>query len=219
MSEVAIEQEINNKGLNAPRIKPDMITDVIMDTDYRVFPGTTLTICCLTLRNGFTVTGESACASLENFDQEIGRKIAFDNARQKIWQLEGYLLRQKIYEHGLAEDDAPYVVAIAKVAHEVNRAYCSALGDNSQPEWKAAPDWQRSSAITGVEFHIANPNAGPDHSHNAWLEEKTADGWKYGAVKDAEKKEHPCCVSYEELPIEQKAKDFLFRGVVHAMKD
>lgn len=106
---------------------------------------------------------------------------------------------------------------IARIAHEVNRAYCQALGDNSQPAWEDAPDWQVMSAIKGVEFHIANPGAGPDHSHIEWLREKEAAGWKFGPVKDAEKKEHPCFVPYEQLPTEQRAKDFLFRGVVHAL--
>jgi hypothetical protein len=107
--------------------------------------------------------------------------------------------------------------AIARVAHEVNRAYCAALGDLSQPAWETAPDWQKSSAINGVAFHRANPDAGPDHSHNEWLNEKAATGWKFGPVKDPEKKEHPCFVPYDELPVEQKAKDFLFRAVVHAL--
>lgn len=106
---------------------------------------------------------------------------------------------------------------IAKVAHEVNRAYCLALGDSSQVAWEDAPQWQRDSAINGVNFHLANPTAGPDHSHDEWLKEKQATGWKYGPVKNPETKEHPCFVSYEELPAEQKAKDYLFRGVVHAM--
>ncbi|HTP77711.1 MAG TPA: RyR domain-containing protein [Rhizomicrobium sp.] len=106
---------------------------------------------------------------------------------------------------------------IARVAHEINRAYCTALGDNSQPSWKDAPEWQRSSAINGVSFHLNNPNAGPDHSHNEWLKEKRETGWKFGPVKDPEKKEHPCFVPYDELPVEQKAKDYLFRAVVHAL--
>lgn len=96
MSEQAIEQEIQNKGLNAPRLTPADIDAAIMSADYHVFPGTTLTVCCLTLRNGFTVTGESAAASIENFDEEIGRKIARQNAREKIWMLEGYLLKEKL---------------------------------------------------------------------------------------------------------------------------
>ena len=106
---------------------------------------------------------------------------------------------------------------IARIAHEVNRAYCEALGDNSQPSWEDAPDWQRSSAVNGVEFHLKNPNAGPDHSHNEWLNEKEANGWNWGPIKDVEKKEHPCFVEYDALPVEQKAKDYIFRGVVLAL--
>lgn len=106
---------------------------------------------------------------------------------------------------------------IARVAHEVNRAYCQALGDISQPAWEDAPEWQRRSAINGVAFHIASPDAGPDDSHNEWLREKAADGWTYGPVKDPERKEHPCFVPYDDLPVEQKAKDYLFRGVVRAL--
>jgi len=97
-SEQAIEQEIQAKGLNAPRLTPDHIDRTILTEQYHVFPGTTLTVCCLTLRNGFQVTGESAAASPENFDVEIGRKIARENARNKIWMLEGYLLKQKLNE-------------------------------------------------------------------------------------------------------------------------
>lgn len=94
--EQAIEKEIQAKGLNAPRLNPAHIDAQIAKEDYHVFPGTTLTICALTLRNGFHVVGESAAASPENFDAEIGRKIARDNARSKIWALEGYLLRSKL---------------------------------------------------------------------------------------------------------------------------
>ena len=97
-NEQAIEAEIQAKGLNAPRLTPELIDAVIVGEDYHVFPGTTLTVCCLTLRNGFTVTGESAAASPENFDVEIGRKIARQNAREKIWRLEGYLLRERIFQ-------------------------------------------------------------------------------------------------------------------------
>ncbi len=106
---------------------------------------------------------------------------------------------------------------IARVAHEVNRAYCEALGDNSQPTWEAAPEWQRKSAIGGVTFHQQNPEAGPEHSHEEWLKEKYADGWSYGVEKNPELKEHPCCVEYDALPTEQKAKDYIFRSIVHAL--
>lgn len=96
MTEQAIEKEIQEKNLNAPRLTPDLIDAAIKEEDYHVFEKTCLTVCCLTLRNGFTVTGESACASPENFDAEIGRKIARDNARNKIWMLEGYLLKERL---------------------------------------------------------------------------------------------------------------------------
>lgn len=103
MSEQEIENEIQEKGLNAPRITPGIIDSKIAIVDYHVFDGSQLTVCCMTLQNGFTVTGESACASPENFDIEIGRKIAFNNARDKIWQLEGYLLKQKLFEGQLTD--------------------------------------------------------------------------------------------------------------------
>ena len=96
MSEEAIEKEIKDKCLIAPRITPEHIDNVIVGEQYHVFEGTTFTICLLTLKNGFTVSGESACASPENFNEEIGRKIAKENARGKIWALEGYLLKEKL---------------------------------------------------------------------------------------------------------------------------
>jgi len=97
-SEATIEKQIQAKGLTAPRLTPAVIDGAISSEQYYVPPGTTLTLCTLILRNGFTVTGESAAASPENFDAEIGRKIARENARQKIWALEGYLLKQWLYD-------------------------------------------------------------------------------------------------------------------------
>ena len=95
--EAQIEAEIQRKNLNAPRLTPALIDETITTEQYVVFPNTTLTVCALTLRNGYIVTGESAAASPENFDKEIGRKIARENARNKIWGLEGYLLRERLY--------------------------------------------------------------------------------------------------------------------------
>lgn len=105
---------------------------------------------------------------------------------------------------------------IARVSHEVNRAYCESLGDTSQAAWEVAPGWQKASAIEGVRFHIDHPEAGPEASHEKWLEGKRAEGWVYGEAKDPEKKTHHCMVPFAELPKEQQAKDYLFRGVVHA---
>ena len=93
-----LEYEIQNKGLNAPRLTPAHIDSVIKEIKYYVVPDTATTICSLILSNGFVVDGESAAASKENFDEEIGRKIAYENARDKIWMLEGYLLKQKLFE-------------------------------------------------------------------------------------------------------------------------
>lgn len=111
------------------------------------------------------------------------------------------------------------VEKIAKVCHEVNRAYCLANGDNSQPSWEDAPEWQRQSAINGVQFHMANPNSKPEDSHENWMREKVADGWVFGPVKNPETKEHHCMVPYNLLPLEQRTKDYLFISVVRAMAE
>lgn len=109
------------------------------------------------------------------------------------------------------------IEAAARAAHEVNRAYCLALGDTSQPAWDDAPEWQRISAIKGVDGVLAGNT--PEQSHECWLEEKRATGWKYGPVKDPEKKEHPCFVPYSDLPPEQQAKDHLFVTTVRAVHE
>lgn len=127
-SEKQIEQEIQAKGLTAPRVTPDHIESCIVGEfyftaadgyrnspcydptghPYEPLPAPAalelLTFCVLVLKNGFTVTGESACASPENFDAEIGRKIARANAREKIWLLEGYALKQRLYENQISDD-------------------------------------------------------------------------------------------------------------------
>jgi len=106
---------------------------------------------------------------------------------------------------------------IAKVCHEANRAYCAALGDFSQPSWEDAPEWQKKSAVEGVDFHLKNPFAPPARAHDEWLRVKKEDGWKWGPVKNIEKKEHPCFVPYEELPMEQQRKDSLFMAIIEAL--
>lgn len=129
----AIEQEIKAKGLTAPRVTPNDLTENITSIHYftawegaqlaywgdsdpenpksvegepdKDGPLSLLTFCVIILRNGFTVTGESACASPENFDAEVGRKIALENAKQKIWPLMGYALKQQLHESAI-EDGA-----------------------------------------------------------------------------------------------------------------
>jgi hypothetical protein len=112
---------------------------------------------------------------------------------------------------------AAVIVAIAEVCHETNRAYCRTLGDDSQLPWATAPEWQRISALKGVEFNLDHPDAPASASHDSWLTEKRATGWKYGEKKNAETKEHPCFVPYEQLPLDQRRKDALFKAVVAAM--
>ena len=96
MDERALEDELKAKGLTAPRVTPDQVTDAIWSEAYYRFPGTTLTVCALTLKNGFVVTGESAAASFANYDPDIGRRLAFDDARKKIWAYEGYRLHSEL---------------------------------------------------------------------------------------------------------------------------
>lgn len=110
-------------------------------------------------------------------------------------------------------------LAIAMICHSICAAYCQSLGDDSQVEWDDTPETHKQSLIAGVEMHIANPQATPEQSHESWYQQKEAEGWTYGEFKDLEKKEHPCFLPYEELPLEQKAKDYLFRSTVHLMKD
>lgn len=310
MNEQDLENEIIEKGLTAPRLTPEAIDAVIAKEEFYVFENSCLTICCLTLANGFTVSGESACASPENFDAEIGRKIAKENARNKIWMLEGYLLKQRLatgegvnclkaaidtpvhnnktglpkwrsiktvygakiedmlispgggactlsfegdvrvitvsmayinkhtpkiggyyvlYENGYESwspadafeaGNVPFelhVDMIARVSHEINAAYCRAIGDYSQVSWDEAPLWQQDSARNGVLFHLDNPDASLSASHDSWYAEKEADGWIYGDVKDPDLKEHPCMLAYEELPAEQRAKDYLFKQTVQSL--
>ena len=107
---------------------------------------------------------------------------------------------------------------VARVCHEVNKAYCEALGDSSQKAWEDAPQWQKDSAVLGARLHIEHPEAGPEASHESWMAQKLADGWVYGIVKDEVAKTHHCLVPFDQLPREQQAKDYIFRAVVHALR-
>jgi len=122
-SDSKIESEIQAKGLTASRVTPARINEVIAGENYfTAFDGVygvsqktgepltikvldqplgLLTFCVLVLKNGFTVTGESACASPENFDPDIGRMIARENAVNKVWALEGYLLKQHLHDRAV----------------------------------------------------------------------------------------------------------------------
>lgn len=101
MDDNSVEHIMNLNGLTAPRVTLKQVEESVSGASYYVFPSTTLTVCCLTLTNGFNVIGESACASEENFNEDLGRRLAYASALNKIWPLEGYLLRQHIYEEQL----------------------------------------------------------------------------------------------------------------------
>lgn len=106
---------------------------------------------------------------------------------------------------------------VARACHEANRVYCRSLGDDSQLPWEDAPEWARDSAIYGVSKIASGEITRPEQSHESWLAQKEAEGWRYGPVKDPEKKEHPCFVPYDQLPREQQLKDHLFFAIASAL--
>ena len=110
-----------------------------------------------------------------------------------------------------------YVEKIAMICHTANRAYCESIGDDSQPPWFDAPEWQKESAIAGVLAIMDSPGMTPEQSHESWMKQKIDDGWKWGPVKNPDLMEHPCIVPYEELPEDQKKKDRIFTSIVKAM--
>lgn len=110
------------------------------------------------------------------------------------------------------------IETIARTTHEANRIIQIITSDPApSPPWDEAPDWQRDSAIEGVQKAI--DGATPEQLHESWVEFKESDGWVYGPVKDADAKTHPCLVAYEDLPPEQRAKDDLFSVIVRALTE
>lgn len=100
-AEQDLENRINELRLTAPRITANDIDNVIISETYTILPSGKVMICELTLQNHFTVRGEASVVSKENFNEEIGRRLSFENARRKIWELEGYLLQQQLYERSI----------------------------------------------------------------------------------------------------------------------
>lgn len=111
----------------------------------------------------------------------------------------------------------PSVQLVAKICHQANKAICESSGDLSQKNWDEAEQWQRESAINGVQYALDNPWAEPEDMHKAWVTEKESQGWVYGEVKDADAKTHPCLIPYAELPEHQKLKDAVFQSIVDAV--
>ena len=109
------------------------------------------------------------------------------------------------------------IIDIAKVCHEANKAFCEAGGDFSQCFWLTSEDWQKDSAIKGIEYFIANPEAPDSAQHDAWMKDKLDDGWTFGVKKDATNKRHPGLVPFDDLPPEQQAKDTLFKAICKSL--
>lgn len=198
-----------------PRITKERIDALMATVTYRywVIAGTTTTICAAMLDGKFNLArGFSACVDERLYNQEVGeelaRKDAESQARNKLWELEGYALYRRL-------KDEPE--QIARLTYLVNKAYCESMGDNSFTSWEEAPDWQKNSNRMGVALHL-NGEHGPEASHGSWMAQKLSEGWSYGPEKNPELKQHPCLVAFKDLSPEQQAKDYIFRGVVHAFK-
>jgi hypothetical protein len=149
------------------------------------------------------------------------------NAFHEAFQVDGTVTTQENISAALIDSTVPVegvniqatltVQNLAQVAHNVNSAYCAAIGDPVPAVWEEADEAIRLSAINGVLFALRfNPT--PEQQHMQWVKGKLMDGWKYGPVKDAEKKEHPCLVTYEALPEAQRVKDYLFQSVVRSLR-
>ena len=107
------------------------------------------------------------------------------------------------------------VLNVARVAHAANREWCRIHGDFSILEWDKAPIWQTSSIIDAVArcfFNMEVPT--PKESHQLWVERRRVDGWGYGPVKDGKHKLHPNMIPWEELPSEQRQKDYVFCALI-----
>lgn len=110
-----------------------------------------------------------------------------------------------------------YLIQIAKVCHEANKAFCETNGDDSQKSWIDAEEWQVDSVIDGVIHALDNPAVGPRQSHQNWYNKKKQEGWVFGEEKNTDEKTHPCMVSYSSLPDFQRKKDALFLAVIRSL--
>ena len=124
-------------------------------------------------------------------------------------------------ETGIAKDPGNYelfsIEDVAKIIHQANKALCESQNDLSQKDYEEAEQWQKDSAIDGIKYFINNPNTPASALHQKWMDIKIADGWKYGEIKDAEKKTHPCILPFERMPRNQQAKDYMFIALCKAL--
>lgn len=189
------------------KLTKEALEALIIEEHY-LRPGNgTLTICVLTVKGGTTVLGESNVLNPNNFDADIGKKMAREDAIDKMWSLEGYRIKR---------NSGDVFLRAAMAAHEANRALQIANGEEPSPHWHEAPDWMRQSIYSGVLNIARDPAVTPATSHENWLADREANGWVWGEIKNEQAKTHPCMVPFEELPPEQQAKDIAFVNVVRA---
>lgn len=107
---------------------------------------------------------------------------------------------------------------LAEITHEINKVFCTYLGDNTQLPWSDTEDDIKNITISGVVHMLENENVTPESSHELWRKNKLAEGWKYGPVKDYDKKEHPCMVDFKHLSLEHQTKDLLFKQLIDSLR-
>lgn len=110
-------------------------------------------------------------------------------------------------------------VRIARVCHEANSAYAAYLGEPPRHDWERSSKDLQDSAVNGVLFVLNRPDVTPEELHAEWCDARTEAGWRWGPIRDDERKIHPCLVPYAELPREQQTKDRLFRAIVLALAE
>lgn len=209
MTDPKIEAIVSQQ--TAPRVTEASIKERIASIAYHQIPETTLTLCVITMVNGFSVRGESACASPENFNKEVGEHYAYEDAFRKLWPLEAYLLKER-----MAGEDI--MVTAARAAHEAIRVIQVEHNEpNVASPWDEAPQDIKDSCYIGIQRVIDNPEITSEELHDSWIETKLSQGWQYGEVRNEELKLHPCLVPYSELPSFQRLKDALFRNTVKAV--
>lgn len=189
------------------KLTEEHLKSLVTEETY-VRPGNgTLTVAVLTIGGSTTVIGESNVLNPANFDPEIGRRMAYQDAIDKLWQLEGYHIKRL---------GKTAILRAAMAAHEANRALQIACGEDPSPHWKDAPEWMRQSSFDGALNVARTPGITPEASHANWCETRRAAGWTYGDIKSETSKTHPNLVPWDDLPPEQKAKDVAFVNVVLA---
>lgn len=192
-------------------ITPELVSSMIDKVEYQKM-GDTVMVCNLILKNGFNVSEAESCVDPAAFDEELGKKYSYEKAFNAVYPYAAFLMKQQQYE---ATDR---VEKIARLCHEVNRAYCEGNGDYSCQPWENSSEQIKESARISVKAKLEQ-DLTPEDQHALWCNTKRAQGWKTGPVKDEQAKTHPCLVPYSLLPVNQRVKDYLFGAVVSSFKE